>query len=98
MTITNAAFAARVRALLPRVGGAGRFGPRKVFICALWRAMAGAGRIDLFKQRLVDCNREGLLALARADLVGAMDPELVRESEIHWRGAEFHFVVDESIP
>jgi hypothetical protein len=50
--------------------------------------------LDDLKKRLADANRAGLLSLARADLVGAMNPEEVRLSEILDRGASFHFVLD----
>ena len=59
----------------------------------------GAG-LDLpaFKQRLVEANREGLLRLSRADLVSAMDPADVRESETRYLNAEFHFILIERVP
>jgi len=78
----------------------GRFG-RKVFISALWRQMKTHPRFDgmtlpQFQQRLVQAHRERLLTLARADLVAAMDPREVAESETDVDGiAQFHFVVDE---
>ena len=37
---------------------------------------------------------EEVLALARADLIGAMNPAQVNKSEIRDRGATFHFVLD----
>jgi hypothetical protein len=43
----------------------------------------------------MDANKGSLLNLARADFVGAMNPEQVRTSEIRDRGASFHFVLDE---
>jgi hypothetical protein len=74
----------------------GRFG-RKVFIAAIRRALKqtpywrmSPGRID---ELLIDANRDGLLQLTRADLVGAMDPAEVRTSEIESLGSTFHFVV-----
>lgn len=73
----------------------------KVFISALWRAAQRDPRVQAahltlpqFKALLVDANRHRLLNLARADLVGAMDPEEVKTSEISDHGAEFHFVLD----
>lgn len=69
------------------VGGDGRFG-RKVFIKAAWDAIKerslfwqSKGR-KAFDDFLVRANREGLINLVRADLVQAMDPKLVKESEI----------------
>ena len=73
------------------------FGPRKVFISAVWDALppSAAKGLDLsgFKRRLLDARRSGKVSLARADLVAAMDPDLVRRSETHDDGAEFHFIV-----
>lgn len=75
----------------------GRYGDERVFIAAVWRA-AQAGPATLhdplpaFKTRLVEANRAGLLRLHRADLVGAMDPQLVQESETRHLNATFHFV------
>ena len=79
----------------------GRFG-RKVFIAAVWRALIDDARfaslsLDRFKQLLVAANRDGLLELTRADLVGAMDPGLVAASEIDDLGSTFHFVTGDAI-
>jgi len=87
-----------VRDTLPRIGADGRFGPEKVFISALWQRLDRERAVDLpldsFKTWLIVANREQQLDLVRADLVGAMDPKLVAESEIEDLGATFHFVVD----
>ena len=93
-------FAAAVRAALPWIGTdpTSRFGARKVFISAIYRSLCAEGQdvgtLDAFKASLVDCNRAGLLSLARADLVGAMDRAAVTASEIRSLGSEFHFVID----
>lgn len=75
-----------------------RFGARKAFISALFRALAQAGHdvgsLDSFKARLLDCLVAGHLVLARADLVAAMPRATVAASEIRDRGSEFHFVLD----
>lgn len=89
-----------VRETLPRVGADGRFGAENVFVSAIWHRIAGDRRLvdlsfDRFKRWLVNANRDGWLVLARADLVGAMDPRQVAESEIEDRGATFHFVLDQ---
>ena len=79
------------------IRGRGRFGDRKVFVSALWRRVRrelGGMSLDEFKQWLFAQHRAGALQLARADLVSAMDPNLVASSEIRVPGAEFHFVVD----
>lgn len=86
-----------VRDTIPRIGAEGRFGSEKVFVSALWHRMEQARvelSLDHFKRWLLTANRDGHLQLARADLVGAMDPVQVAESEIRDRGATFHFVVD----
>ncbi|HET9624021.1 MAG TPA: hypothetical protein VFP84_21765, partial [Kofleriaceae bacterium] len=91
-----------VREAIPRVGADGRFGPEKVFVSALWHRIEHDRRVpdlsfDRFKRWLVTANRDQLIDLARADVVGAMDPKLVAESEIEDLGATFHFVVDRRI-
>lgn len=88
-----------VREAIPRVGAQGRFGDEKVFVSALWHDIERDRRIDGltlegFKSWLVRANRDGWLVLVRADLVGAMNPKLVADSEIEDRGATFHFVLD----
>lgn len=88
-----------VRDVIPRVGAEGRFGEEKVFVSAIWRTAerdrrVGDYSLDRFKSWLLDANRRGHLALARADLVSAMDAQLVADSEIQDRGATFHFVLD----
>jgi hypothetical protein len=75
----------------------GRYGDERVFIVSVWYAaqalptLAGTP-LPAFKARLVEANRAGLLRLHRADLVGAMDPALVRESETQHLTATFHFI------
>jgi hypothetical protein len=78
----------------------GRFGDRKVFVSAVWHELRRNPRwpavtLDELKVRLVAAHRAGELTLARADLVAAMDPELVAASEITTDGASFHFIVKE---
>ena len=90
-------FAARVR----DVAGAstnGVFGDRKVFISCVWdelrRQPAYASlTLDDFKAQLLRAHRDGDLVLARADLVAAMNPDLVAASETSADGATFHFIV-----
>lgn len=88
-----------VRETLPEIGEEGRFGSEKVFVSALWHKIEDRGRpvapsLDHFKRWLVTANRNRWLTLARADVVGVMDPRQVRESEIQDLGATFHFVLD----
>ncbi len=78
----------------------GVFGGRKVFISAVWDELRRTKHwstlsIPDFKRRLLDAQRAGGLELARADLVAAMDPRLVADSETLADGASFHFIVRE---
>jgi len=78
----------------------GWFGDRKVFVAAAWHELRKLPRwsaltLDELKHRLIAAHRAGELALARADLVAAMDPELVAASEITTDGASFHFIIKE---
>lgn len=65
-----------------------RFGDRKVFLSSI---------VDLSdpttRRVLSAMQRDGMIELARADLVAAMDPELVKASELKVRGATYHFLV-----
>jgi hypothetical protein len=93
-------FAQTVKALARTSPRADRFHDNKVFIAAVWRASQrehGFPRLTLpeFKTLLVKANRDGLLRLSRADLVQAMDPGRVAESETHYLNAAFHFVLIE---
>jgi hypothetical protein len=91
-----ASFAARVLAAA-RACPSGRFGENKVFIVHVWRALQNdpaLSAIDLasFKCRLAEANHSRFLDLSRADLVQAMNPEDVAQSELHYLNATFHFV------
>lgn len=88
-----------VREAVRSMPASGRFGHEKVFISEIWKRVGKrvAGTLptlDEFKLWLVTQNRTRALTLARADLVGAMDPKKVQESEITDLGATFHFVID----
>jgi hypothetical protein len=88
--------------VIPLIGPDGRYGPHKVFISEIWLRLSREPRfratnLSEFKDALLDANREGMLDLARADMVGAMDRRQVSESEIVDRGASFHFVLDDSM-
>jgi hypothetical protein len=75
----------------------GRFGPDKVFISHVWSRFKelhpgfGLNEIE-FKEHLVDANRGGLLSLSRADLIQAMNPDDVANSQVLYLNAVFHFV------
>jgi hypothetical protein len=92
------AFAATVQALAASSPPEDRFHDNKAFIAPLWRMSQhepNFPRLTLpeFKQRLVEANGQNLLHLSRADLMQAMDPELVADSEIADLNATFHFVL-----
>jgi hypothetical protein len=92
------AFAATVRALAANSPPEDRFHDNKVFIASLWRASQrepNFPRLSLaeFKERLIEANTRNLLHLSRADLVQAMEPQLVAESETEYLNATFHFVL-----
>jgi len=72
----------------------GRFGRDKVFISHVWRALQPEwSDRAAFDAALLEANRTQHLSLTRADLVSAMDPADVSESEVRSFGASFHFVV-----
>lgn len=77
----------------------GRFGDRKVFIASIRRALQTTKYRRLSRAEMDDlllrAHRDGLLQLARADLVAAMDPDEVRDSELRADRATFHFVINE---
>ncbi len=86
-------FAERVLAVARELPS-GRFGHNKVFISHVWKALQPewANR-EAFDVALLEANRTRQLSLTRADLVSAMDPQDVAESEVRSYGASFHFVV-----
>jgi len=89
-------FAAHVKA----AAGActtGRYGSNKVFIAHVWAALQSDPvfqnmSLAAFKDRLTQANNARLLDLSRADLVQAMNADDVRESEVQYLSATFHFV------
>jgi hypothetical protein len=93
-------FAGDVR-VVARGARDGVFGDRKVFIASVWHELRrqppwSALSLDDFKARLLLAHRAGDVELARADLVAAMNPELVASSETRTDGASFHFIVREA--
>lgn len=89
-----AAFAERARAAA-RHCSSGRFGANKVFIAHVWRQMRdelGGMDLEAFKRRLTEANNARLLRLSRADLVEAMEPRDVEESQTEYLNAWFHFI------
>jgi hypothetical protein len=90
-------FAADVQSIA-RTTRVGLLGDRKVFISSIWDELRrqptwSALTLDEFKARLVRAHRDGDLELARADLVGALDPRLVSASETTADGTSFHFIL-----
>ncbi len=85
---------------LPQIGSEGRFGERKVWISDLWDVIhreynTSVKDLAAFKRRLIVLNRDGRIALARADSRGDMDDAKLERSEIkHPMGGELHFVID----
>lgn len=72
----------------------GRFGRDKVFISHVWKALQPEwNNRQAFDAALLEANRTQQLSLTRADLVSAMNPADVAESEVRSFGASFHFVV-----
>ena len=91
------ALAILVREELAR-GDLPRFGQDKVFLGPLAERLADrlGQDVDAVKADLISAHRARLLELSRADLVSAMDPDLVRRSETRLRVGRievlFHFV------
>src|SRR5690606_22206608 len=90
------AFARRLPAAAERTT-TGHFGDNKVFISHVWRTLRSdpdlnGMSMEDFKRRLGEANNARLLDLSRADLVQAMDPQDIRESEVAYYGATYHFV------
>lgn len=84
---------------IPHVGPEGRFGANKIFISELFDKLKEEWHLpdftlSQFKKWLVEANRDQIIDLARADIVGAMDPRKVKESAIESYGAIFNFVID----
>ncbi len=90
-----------VREVVLSAPASDRFGDRKIFISRIWeRARSELGMtLSEFKRWLINAHMAKQLQLSRADLVSAMDPELVAASSTIPQGEtypEWHFVVDES--
>lgn len=69
------------------------FGGYKVFIHAVWSVGKFKDTLGEFKQKLVEAQRAGLVELARADLVSAMNPYDVKRSNTENGNATYNFVV-----
>ncbi|RKH57127.1 hypothetical protein [Corallococcus llansteffanensis] len=89
----TASFAKRVLKVA-RASSTGRVGEDKVFISHVWKALQPEwSNREAFDSALLDANRKHHLSLSRADVVSAMNPADVAESEVSSYGATFHFVI-----
>lgn len=92
------AFSRTVLRAVKDVPPSGRFGQRKVFISEAFQKYKRHGgtvpNLLEFQRILGHANRKGELQLVRADLVGAMDPDKVRDSEMQYLNATYHFIID----
>lgn len=83
-----------VLAVLPTLTADAKFGDRKFFLCAVADALgttpAAISAGLMWEMRAAGVTSQ--VVLARADLVAAMNPDLVSASEVHLDGATFHFV------
>ncbi|RKG67517.1 hypothetical protein D7V80_15995 [Corallococcus sp. CA054B] len=94
LSTDTASFARRVLDAAGAVPPSGRFGDNKVFISHVWKALQPewADR-PAFNEALLAANRAQQLSLGRADLLAAMNPRDITESEVRTVSATFHFVV-----
>ena len=69
-----------------------RYGENKAFISSVFDELPAEPDLEDFKAKLIDAHRAGKLRLRAANLVDAMDPELVRRSESNFMSAHYHFV------
>lgn len=89
-------FAHVVKAVAREVRGPGKW-HGTTFISAIWDDLTAHGAdvgisLAAFKRRLVQAHQDDLLELSRADLVEAMPPSYVAESETTHGGARFHLL------
>lgn len=85
--LKNFADAVLSRARAVPEGSPLRFGREKVFLVAI-----DGKPTKTMARMLFEAHRERFLTLSRADLIPAMDPKLVRDSEIHHLNSAWHFV------
>jgi hypothetical protein len=72
-----------------------RFGDHKAFIASVFETYKNkhdGQDWDRFGRRLLEAHLRGALRLARADLVPAMDRQLIDQSELTYENATFHFL------
>jgi hypothetical protein len=86
--------AANLLAVADALPASAKYHHRNVF---LWPLLQRFGLTPQeAKSALIKMHQNEEITLTRADLVEAMDPELVRRSEISHSGARFHFLTVES--
>lgn len=87
-------FAEEIKSVANSLYSENRFGRYKVFIAPVWtKAFSSTMTREEFDAAIISAHRNGFLHLCRADLVPAMDPRKVLESEVTYLGlATFHFV------
>ena len=78
----------------------GRFGDNKVFISHVWRQLKDEAQfaplgLTGFKEKLIEANREKLLALSRADMYEVLPPDDLDASETTHLGTVYHFILVE---
>lgn len=79
-----------------------RYGDRKTFVADAFETAKKASpniTIDEFKTKLLKAQRDGHVQLARADLIGAMDPRKVADSLIEENSGKitYHFIVNTDV-
>jgi hypothetical protein len=93
-TLSDEGFAALVKRIA-RMPATAKFYEDRAFIASVYEHGRWGVPLEEFKDRLIKVHRAGLLRLTRADLVGAMDTNMVQLSEARYMGATFHFVAIE---
>ena len=89
--VTAAQVEEAARAVIRAGGG---FGSNKAFIAEVYAALSALSglTLDAFKVQLYRMQRAGSVNLSRADLVEAMDPEMVRRSHMSDGISDWNFV------
>jgi hypothetical protein len=91
-------FADRVHAAI-NAGDAKKFGPRKHYISSVYAQDPSlADNLDHFKDKLREAMSAGHITMSRADLVEAMDKDLLKESKTEHVGSQFNFITHDKDP
>lgn len=91
--LSNETLAALIREVAARPETE-KFHDDRAYIASVWDHMPATTIPSLaaFKSKLIELHRLALLTITRADLVGAMNRDLVHESETRFQHATFHFI------